>query len=45
VPFLNLVRPFQVMREIWKASDPEVDPLANLVFNSCFSADRAPPAL
>jgi hypothetical protein len=25
VPFLNLVRPFQVMREIWKASDPEVD--------------------
>jgi hypothetical protein len=23
VPFLNLVRPFQVMREIWKASDPK----------------------
>ena len=22
VPFLNLYRPFQVMREIWKASDP-----------------------
>lgn len=26
VPFLNLIRPFQVMREIWKASDPEADP-------------------
>ena len=25
VPFLNIVRPFQVMREIWKASDPEVE--------------------
>lgn len=25
VPFLNLIRPFQVMREIWKASDPDVD--------------------
>lgn len=25
VPFLNLVRPFQVMREIWKASNPDVD--------------------
>jgi len=25
VPFLNLVRPFQVVREIWKASDPDVD--------------------
>jgi hypothetical protein len=25
VPFLNLVRPFQVMREIWKASDPDQD--------------------
>jgi len=23
VPFLNLVRPFQVMTEVWKASDPE----------------------
>jgi hypothetical protein len=23
VPFLNLARPFQVVREIWKASDPE----------------------
>ena len=24
VPFLNLVRPYQVVREIWKASNPEV---------------------
>ena len=24
VPFLNLVRPFQVMTEIWKASDPAI---------------------
>lgn len=24
VPFLNLVRPFQIMREVWKASSPEV---------------------
>jgi|SRR6267143_2511070 len=24
VPFLNLVRPFQVVTEIWKASDPKV---------------------
>ena len=23
VPFLNFVRPFQVMKEIWKASDPD----------------------
>jgi hypothetical protein len=23
VPFLNIVRPFQVMREIWKASEPD----------------------
>jgi hypothetical protein len=26
VPFLNLVRPFQVVKEIWKASDPKVAP-------------------
>lgn len=25
IPFLNLIRPFLVMREIWKASDPNVD--------------------
>jgi len=25
VPLLNLIRPFQVMREIWKASDPKVE--------------------
>ena len=25
VPFLNLVRPFQVTKEIWKASDPTTD--------------------
>jgi hypothetical protein len=25
VPILNLIRPFQVMREIWKASDPDQD--------------------
>jgi hypothetical protein len=23
VPFLNLVRPFQVMKEVWRGSDPE----------------------
>lgn len=26
VPFLNLVRPYQVMKELWRASDPEVRP-------------------
>jgi hypothetical protein len=26
VPFWNLVRPYQVMKEIWQASDPEADP-------------------
>lgn len=26
VPILNLFRPFQVAREIWKASNPDVDP-------------------
>ena len=25
IPFLNIVRPYQVMREVWKASDPEVE--------------------
>jgi hypothetical protein len=25
VPFLNLVRPFQVVREIWQRSDPAID--------------------
>lgn len=26
VPFLNLIRPYQVMKEIWRASDPGVRP-------------------
>jgi hypothetical protein len=26
IPFLNLVQPYLVMREIWKASDPTVPP-------------------
>lgn len=26
VPFWNLVRPYQVMKEIWQASDPRTDP-------------------
>ncbi len=26
VPFLNLVRPYQVMKELWRASDPGVRP-------------------
>jgi hypothetical protein len=26
VPFLNLVRPYQVVQEVWRASDPEADP-------------------
>lgn len=36
IPFLNLIRPFQVMREIWKASDPRVN-----VING-FSWENAP---
>ena len=28
IPFLNALRPYQVMREVWKASDPDTaDPL------------------
>ena len=27
VPFLNLVRPFQVVKEIWKGSEPETMPM------------------
>lgn len=26
VPFLNLIRPYQVMKELWRASDPDVRP-------------------
>jgi Domain of unknown function (DUF4328) len=27
VPLMNLVRPYQAIKELWRASDPDVDPL------------------
>ncbi len=26
IPFLNIIRPYQVMKELWRASDPDVRP-------------------
>ncbi|MDQ2806045.1 MAG: DUF4328 domain-containing protein [Chloroflexota bacterium] len=34
VPFLNLVRPFQVMREIWQASSPDADPRSSTAWQT-----------
>lgn len=38
VPFLNLVRPFQIVREIWHASDPDTDAEQPIT-------DQSPPLL
>lgn len=34
VPFANLVKPYQVMSELWSASDPDFDPDAQFVSNT-----------
>jgi hypothetical protein len=31
IPFVNLVKPFQVVREVWNQSDPGVDPQLNFL--------------
>jgi hypothetical protein len=41
IPFANLVKPFQVVREVWNESDPDVDP--NYSFLS--SSMGTPPLL
>jgi hypothetical protein len=40
VPFANLVKPFQVVREVWNESDPDIDP--NMSF---LSTSGGAPAL
>jgi hypothetical protein len=42
IPFVNLVRPFQVMREVWQGSDPEIPPLSATGFRT---ADTSPLVL
>jgi len=34
IPFVNLVRPFSVMREIWKASDPALPPFGSNLYDT-----------
>jgi hypothetical protein len=34
VPFANLVKPFQVMREVWRESDPDFDENSGFLSNS-----------
>lgn len=34
IPFANLVKPFQVVREAWRESDPDFDPGLNFLSNS-----------
>ncbi len=31
IPFVNLVKPFQVVREVWNQSDPDADPQLNFL--------------
>lgn len=37
IPFANLVKPFQVVREAWQQSDPDFDPELNFMPNSIFT--------
>jgi hypothetical protein len=39
IPFANLVKPFQAMRELWSESDPDFDPELGL-FATSYSAPR-----
>ena len=34
IPFANLVKPYQVVREAWQESDPDFDPSLNFLSNS-----------
>lgn len=34
IPFANLVKPFQVMREVWSESDPDADPSEGLFLSA-----------
>lgn len=34
IPFINLVRPYQAVREVWRASNPCVPPLSSASFRS-----------
>ncbi|HEX8368236.1 MAG TPA: DUF4328 domain-containing protein [Pyrinomonadaceae bacterium] len=38
IPFANLVKPFQVVREAWQESDPDFDPSLNFLSHSNGSA-------
>lgn len=40
VPFFNLVKPFQVMREVWRESDPDFDANSGFLSNTIGSAPR-----
>src|ERR1044072_835531 len=31
IPFVNLLKPFQVVREVWNQSDPDADPQLNFL--------------
>jgi hypothetical protein len=34
IPFINLIRPYEVMREVWQASDPGVSPRSSATFRN-----------
>jgi hypothetical protein len=34
IPFVNLVRPYQVLREVWRASDPSLSPSSSASFRT-----------
>jgi Domain of unknown function (DUF4328) len=42
IPFVNLIRPFQVMREVWQASDPDIPPMSSASFRT---TDTSPVVL
>jgi len=40
VPFANLIKPFQVMREVWRESDPDFDANSGFLSNTIGGAPR-----